>query len=57
MAYRKREDSSIRDAALAVLPKWITQNQSHIDAEEARAFLESARGYFGLPPGREKFKA
>lgn len=49
MAYGKRESVGIRESALAVLPEWINRNLEHSDAAHARAFLQSAKGYFGAP--------
>lgn len=49
MAYHKRENVTIRDAALAILPEWIAKNWEHSDVEDARNFFESAQGFFGLP--------
>lgn len=49
MAHSKRESVSIRDATLAVLPGWIAKNPEHSDAAQARAFLQSAKGMFGMP--------
>lgn len=48
-AYSQRESVSMRDAALVVLPEWIKANPEHSDAADARAFLQSAKGYFGMP--------
>ena len=39
----------MREAALKVLPAWIIDNPEHSDAVEARDYLESDRGYFGIP--------
>jgi len=50
MAHAKREAVSIRDAALAVLPGWLKSNPHHADAYDARDFLKSANGYFGVTP-------
>lgn len=52
MAHSKRESIGIREAALAVLPGWIEKNPGHSDAPEARAFLQSAKGRFGMPRPR-----
>lgn len=52
MAHHKREACTIRDAALTVLPGWIKENPEHSDAADARAFLQSARGYFGMGGGK-----
>lgn len=54
MAYHKREGGTIRDAALAVLPGWLKVNPQHSDAEDARDFLKSAYGYFGVGPRRKQ---
>ncbi|MDH5669814.1 MAG: hypothetical protein OEY86_17585 [Nitrospira sp.] len=50
MAHHKRELCSLRDAAIAVIPGWIKNNPGHIDRSDAQAFLESARGNFGVTP-------
>lgn len=56
MAYHKREDVSIREAAMKVLPGWIVNNPQHSDVEDARVFLKSAEGYFGVPNAKEKHR-
>lgn len=48
MAHHKREACMIREAAVAVLPRWIKDNLEHSDAGDARAFLVSAQGNFGM---------
>lgn len=55
MAYRKREDVSVKEATLKILPGWLDKNPEHIDAIEARDFLEAAEGNFGIAL-REKVK-
>jgi len=48
MAYVKRENVSIKEAALKILPKWLTDNPSHSQAENARHFLKATHGNFGI---------
>lgn len=48
MAHHKREGGTIRESALAVLPGWISSNLEHSDVIDARDFLQSATGYFGM---------
>lgn len=49
MAHGKRESVGIRESALAVLPGWIKANPEHSDTAQACAFLQSAKGNFGMP--------
>lgn len=49
MAHHKRESVTIKEATLAVLPGWLKSNPEHSDAPDARDFLQSAQGNFGLP--------
>lgn len=52
MAYAKREGVTIRDAALTVLPRWLTTNADHVDRDDVATFIESAQGYFGVGGAR-----
>lgn len=49
MAYRKEHDCSLKEAYLAILSVWITQNQHHADKDRAAALLAKAERNFGMP--------
>ena len=48
MQYAKQHAKTIKEATLAVLPGWLNEHPSHAEYADARLFLESAQGNFGV---------
>lgn len=48
-AYRTEHDCSLKEAYLAILPVWITQNPHHVDVGRAESLLAKAKTNFGMP--------
>ena len=48
MQYAKQHAKTVKEATLAVLPGWLDAHASHVDYADARLFLESAQGNFGV---------
>ena len=48
MQYATQHAKTIKESTVAVLPGWLASHASHVDYADARLFLESAQGNFGV---------
>ena len=46
--YQAQQHTTIKEAALAVLPAWLRNNPAHVDFQDAEQFLKKARRNFGV---------